>query len=225
MKKRFLTALLPLYLMGWSQPPVCKSTRELTAKSNADSSQEMLELNKICPAIQIDLRYAISNNFVGRRMYPKGTDYTFLRREPARAICNVHRDLAEKGLGLKIWDAYRPYSVTKAFWDLIGDERYVANPAKGSGHNRGVSVDLTIIRLDTGEELPMGTDFDHFSDSAHQDFTALPGPALENRKMLRTLMEKHGFLAYKEEWWHYSWPSPERYPLLDISFQRLRKRH
>ncbi len=157
-------------------------------------------------------------------MYPKGINYTFLRREPATAICIIQRILAEKGLGLKIWDAYRPYSVTQAFWDLIGDERYVANPAKGSGHNRGVSVDLTIIRLDSGEELPMGTDFDHFSDSAHHDFAALPSTILENRALLRSTMEKHGFLAYKEEWWHYSWPSPERFALLDIPFQRLRKK-
>jgi len=127
------------------------------------------------------------------------------------------------GYGLKIYDAYRPYSVTKKFWDLVHDERYVANPAKGSGHNRGIAADLTIIDLKTKKELKMPTGFDNFTDSAHHDFVNLPGDILKNRKLLKETMEKYGFLEFATEWWHYSLPEPEKYDVLDLSFGELKK--
>lgn len=183
----------------------------------------MIELKTICKDLVYDLRYAGKDNFVGRRMYPAKTRTTYLRRDPAMALRNVQAELQEKGLSLKIWDAYRPYSVTVAFWELIGDERYVANPAKGSGHNRGIAVDLTIIRSNNRKELDMGTGFDHFSDTAHHSFTALPETVLQNRTLLRSIMEKHGFKTYEEEWWHYSWPQPTKYEILDIPFMKLKR--
>ena len=109
-------------------------------------------------------------------------------------------------------------------WDLIKDERYVANPSKGSGHNRGLSVDLTIITLNTGQELDMGTGFDHFSDTAHQDFTSLAGQVLKNRKLLKETMEKYGFKALSTEWWHYSWTNDRNYAVLDIDFKKLKSK-
>ncbi|HYE55097.1 MAG TPA: M15 family metallopeptidase, partial [Chitinophagaceae bacterium] len=128
-----------------------------------------------------------------------------------------------QGYGLKIWDAYRPYSVTEKFWEMVKDERYVANPAKGSGHNRGLAVDLTIINLATGKELDMGTGFDNFTDTAHHTFTQLSPTVLENRKLLRQTMESCGFTAFESEWWHYFLPNPGHYTILDIPFKKLGK--
>ena len=115
--------------------------------------------------------------------------------------------MAKQGLGLKIWDAYRPYAATQLMWNLVKDERYVANPAKGSGHNRGLAVDVTLINLQTGKELDMGTPYDHFSDTAHQSFVRLATEdILQNRKLLQATMEAAGFTALETEWWHYYWP-------------------
>lgn len=156
-----------------------------------------------------------------RLMYPAGTSRSFLRMPAARALARVQQELAAQGLGLKIFDAYRPYSVTVKFWELVKDERYVANPAKGSGHNRGIAVDLTIIDLQTGRELDMGTGFDNFTDTAHQSFTDLPSTVLENRRLLRTVMEKYGFVALETEWWHYYLRDGAHFELLDIPFKKL----
>jgi D-alanyl-D-alanine dipeptidase len=128
------------------------------------------------------------------------------------------------GLGLKIFDAYRPYSVTVKFWELVKDERYVANPAKGSGHNRGIAVDLTIIDLKTGKELDMGTGFDNFTDTAHHTFTSLPEEVLHNRLLLKSTMEKYGFIALESEWWHYYLANGNTFELLDIEFKKLKKK-
>jgi D-alanyl-D-alanine dipeptidase len=104
-------------------------------------------------------------------------------------------------------------------WELVHDERYVANPANGSGHNRGISVDLTIVDLVSGRELDMGTGFDNFTDSAHHSFASLPASVLRNRRLLKATMEKYGFKALETEWWHYSWPNDHRYDVLDIGFK------
>jgi len=158
-----------------------------------------------------------------RLMYPQNTNITFLRSPAAHALQQVQQELNEKGLGLKIFDAYRPYSVTVLFWDLVKDERYVADPAKGSGHNRGIAVDLTIIKRQTGQELDMGTGFDNFTDSAHQDFTNLPEATLQNRNLLKTVMEKYGFKPLDTEWWHFFLADGDRFELLDIDFKELKK--
>lgn len=185
-----------------------------------DSLQKMVSIAQFIPTATIDLRYATKENFTGKRLYPKG-DETFLRLPVARALRAAANELQLLGYQINIWDAYRPYSVTKKMWDLIGDERYVANPAKGSGHNRGLSVDLTLTK--NGEEINMGTGFDHFSDTAHHSFSALPADVMANRRLLRTVMEKHGFRALETEWWHYSWPNDRQYEVLDIPAKKLRK--
>ena len=208
------------------------STKKLTVISKwseykrevkTDSSKQMIELKSLMPNIVYDLRYATTNNFMHRLMYPTGTNNTFLRSPVAHALTKVQHELNEKGLGLKIFDAYRPYSVTEKFWELVHDERYVANPAKGSGHNRGVAVDLTIINLKTSEELNMGTGFDNFTDSAHHSFTNLPEEVLQNRNLLKTTMEKHGFKLFETEWWHYFFSGGDRFEVLDIDFSKFRK--
>ncbi len=191
--------------------------------STNDSNMQMISLQKIIPDIVLDLRYATTNNFMKRIMYKEIPTYTFLRLPAAKALINVQHELHKMGYGLKIFDAYRPYFVTEKFWELVHDDRYVADPKKGSGHNRGIAVDLTIINLATKQELKMPTGFDNFTDSAHHDFINLSEEVLMNRKLLKQMMEKFGFIAFATEWWHYSLPNPEKYDVLDLSFSQLKK--
>jgi D-alanyl-D-alanine dipeptidase len=141
----------------------------------------------------------------------------------ARALARVQQELNEKNLSLKIWDVYRPYNVTEKMWEMIKDERYVADPKKGSGHNRGIAVDLTIIDRPTGKELDMGTGFDNFTDTTHQDLKNLSPGILDNRALLKTVMEKNGFVALETEWWHFFWNSPD-FELLDIDPKKFKKK-
>ncbi len=201
---------------------VIKNTSTLNATIKSDSNKQMVDIKNLIPGIIPDLRYATANNFMKRKLYPKIAT-TYLRLPAAKALQHVQIELNEMGLGLKIFDAYRPYSVTEKMWEPIKDDRYVADPKKGSGHNRGIAVDLTIINLKTKAELNMGTGFDNFSDTAHQTFTALPEEILRNRNLLKTLMEKYGFKALETEWWHYSLPNAKDFELLDISFKSLKK--
>lgn len=187
-----------------------------------DSLKQMVELKTLIPNIHYELRYASANNFTGKRLYSKKLKTTYLRTAAAAALSKVQADLNQKGLGLKIFDAYRPYGVTVKFWEMIKDERYVANPSRGSGHNRGLAVDLTIVDLKTGKELDMGTAFDNFTDTAHHVFSQLPQPVLDNRKLLKETMLKHGFELFDTEWWHYSWPNDREYEVLDLDFKVLK---
>ncbi len=195
-------------------------TLHKTTKANAD--KQMVDLKKVIPNVVFDLRYATTNNFMKMKLYPTITT-TYLRSAAAKALEQVQIELNKQNLGVKIFDAYRPFSITEKMWEPIKDERYVANPKNGSGHNRGIAVDLTIINLKTQEELPMGTGFDNFSDTAHQTFTALPKQTLNNRNLLKNIMEQNGFKVLETEWWHYSLPNAKDYELLDIPFRKLKK--
>ncbi|ANH80726.1 hypothetical protein A8C56_06815 [Niabella ginsenosidivorans] len=192
-----------------------------SVKKQADN--RMVELKTQIPNLVYELHYATTDNFMHRLMYPAGTKTTFLRQPAVAALQKVQSVLNRQGLGLKIFDAYRPFSVTKKFWELIKDERYVANPASGSNHNRGTAVDLTIINLKTGRELPMGTGFDNFTDTAHHTFTHLPETVLKNRIYLKNLMEQNGFKALNTEWWHYTYQGMRNYDVSDLSFKQLTK--
>lgn len=205
-----------------SRPVVTAAWKAYKEQVGQDSTKKMIELRTLIPGLIYDLRYAGIHNFMHRRMYPRGTKETFLRLPAARSLSRVQEELNKQGLGLKIFDAYRPYSVTVKFWELVKDERYVANPLKGSGHNRGIAVDLTLINLKTGEELDMGTGFDNFTDTAHHGFTGLPATILQNRLLLKSIMEKNGFKALDTEWWHYFLADGNRFELLDIDFKKLK---
>jgi zinc D-Ala-D-Ala dipeptidase len=209
---------------SYTRPPVVDKWKHYREIALHDSTQRMIELTTIIPSLVYDLRYSGTNNFMHRRMYPAGTKKTFLRLPAAHALKNIQDELKSKGLGLKIFDAYRPFSVTVKFWELVRDERYVANPSKGSGHNRGIAVDLTIINLKSGKELDMGTGFDNFSDTAHSYYALLPQNVLDNRKLLRTVMEKYGFKVFETEWWHFYLPESSKYEILDLSFKELLKK-
>lgn len=205
------------------RPPVTKKLQKYYKQIKDDSTKRMVELKSIIPGLVYDLRYASTENFMQRLMYQVNTNQTFLRLPASLALLKVQQELNSTGLGLKIFDAYRPYSVTEKFWELVRDERYVANPARGSGHNRGIAIDLTIVTLKTGKELDMGTGFDNFTDTAHHSFTGLSAEILKNRKLLRSLMEKHGFKALETEWWHYFLQDAGKFELLDIPFSQLGK--
>ncbi len=184
---------------------------------------DLVELVKIDPTLRLDIRYATANNFLGFPVYPEAR--AFLQREAAMAIKAANAELHDQGLGLLILDAYRPHSVTQVMWDRTSESKraYVADPAKGSRHNRGAAVDLTIVNLSTGKPLPMPSRYDDFSEKAHHSYMGAPPAALENRSRLRALMEKHGFQPLSNEWWHYDFAGWEKYPISNQSFQELSK--
>lgn len=201
---------------------VITSTVQLQKTCQLAPGKQMVDLKKRIPGLVLDLRYAGPDNFMHKALYPS-LGNSFLRQAAAEALALVQEALKAQGYGLKIFDAYRPYSVTEAMWEAVKDDRYAADPRKGSGHNRGIAVDLTLIRLDTKLELDMGTGFDNFSDTAHQDFQQLPAAVLQNRQLLKTTMEQFGFRALATEWWHYYLPDSDNFELLDISFEALHK--
>jgi D-alanyl-D-alanine dipeptidase len=221
----FVTTLSPCSLQAqptYQRPVVIEKKSEYKSLVRKDPDQALIELRTVIENPVYDLRYATSQNFTGQALYPLGTRFCYLRKPAAEALSRVAASLRKKGWGLKIFDAYRPFGVTELFWKLIGDERYVANPAKGSGHNRGIAVDLTLIDLHTQQELDMGTGFDNFSDTAHHSFTDLPATVLQNRKLLREEMIAQGFVALETEWWHYSLPNGAKFGLLNIPFKKIR---
>lgn len=182
----------------------------------------MIDLRKIIPGITIDLKYCGKDNFLHQPIYTY-TSTTYLRKPAAEALARAAAVLKEQGIAIKVWDAYRPYAATVKMWEPVKDDRYAADPKFGSGHNRGVAVDLTLINLKTGQELNMGTGFDHFSDTAHINFTALPKDVLANRLLLQQTMEQQGFKVLETEWWHFYLPDAKKYELLDLSFRQLQQ--
>jgi D-alanyl-D-alanine dipeptidase len=201
---------------------VIEKTKDLQNEISLDSNKKMEDLRKLIPGIHLDLKYATVHNFMNEKLYPP-TRTTFLRKPAADSLKKVVEYLKKNNLTIKIFDAYRPYSVTEKMWEKVKDSRYAADPSKGSGHNRGAAVDLTLIDLTTKKELDMGTGFDNFTDSAHIDFTELPEKILNNRNILKTAMEKFGFIQLTTEWWHYYLPNSSSYEVLDISFADLKK--
>ncbi len=185
---------------------------------------DFVDVAQFSPHIKLDICYATDNNFLHRAVYPQAR--CFLRYETALALNEVQKELESIGLGLKIFDGYRPLSVQKMMWKIMPDARYVANPAKGSRHNRGAAVDVTLVDS-TGKELDMPTPFDDFTERAHHDYNKLPPKVRLNRWILKTVMEKHGFKPIRTEWWHYDLTGWKKFPVEDISFdeldQRLRK--
>lgn len=159
------------------------------------------DLSIIQRDVILDLRYATENNFLGEVLYD--CPRCLLRPEVALALQRVHWDLQEKGLGIKVFDCYRPQFVQEKMWEIKPDPNYVANPRKGSMHTRGLAVDVTLVDSD-GEELNMGTDFDHFGVEAHVDYLQHPDEVLENRTLLRETMENYSFKGIRTEWWHFS---------------------
>lgn len=179
----------------------------------------LVEIKKYVPDIALDIRYATTNNFMHRQMYAQAK--AFARLTVVLALKQVEADLKKRGLGLKIYDAYRPYAVTVKFYEMARDTNFVADPRKGSKHNRGCAIDLTLIDLKTGRELDMPTGFDSFSKKASANYTPLPKREYANRELLKSVMQAHGFTVYRTEWWHYDFNGWMNYPLLDIPFSDI----
>lgn len=177
----------------------------------------LLDIQSEIPNIKVELRYATENNFTGRIVYNFRT--CLLRQGVIDKLRNVQTELETMGLGLKIWDGFRPIEAQWKFWELVPDERYIADPRKGGRHTRGTAVDLTLIDQE-GQELPMPSDFDDFSEKAHVNYTGAAPEEIANRELLKTVMEKHGFEGIATEWWHFDLLGWEKYPPLDAAFSR-----
>lgn len=163
------------------------------------------ELKRLDSSFVLDLRYATDSNFVGETMYQCGR--CFLRPAAALSLAEIQDSLRRRGLGLKLFDCYRPLPVQWRLWNKVPDRRYVADPRKGSQHNKGVAVDLTIIDLTTGEVLDMGTSYDYFGGEAwHRATVGFQEPIRGNRELILSLMEGFGWKRTNSEWWHYSYP-------------------
>ncbi len=161
--------------------------------------------------IELDIRYATKDNFVKKQLYD--CPRCFLRPEAAQEILIINEELKVKGLKLKLFDCYRPKPIQQKLWNIKPDARYVTPPSKGSMHNRGLAVDLTIID-EKGNQLDMGTSYDYFGVKAYHTTTNLPKKVLNNRKLLKSMLESHGFRSIRTEWWHYSY-TKQTYPLSD----------
>ncbi len=189
------------------------------ASVTVNPNNELIEIKKAIPSIALDVRYATKNNFMKQVMYKQPR--AFARKPVVEQLKAIQSELAKKGYGLKIFDAYRPYAITIAFYEKASDKNFVANPAKGSKHNRGCAVDLTIIDLKTGKDIPMPTPYDSFEAAAAPHFNELPADVIKNRDFLIATMHAHGFKVIYNEWWHFDFNGWQDYDLMDIAFQDL----
>jgi len=206
--------LLPLSLAGQDGPP----------KEAGRRAPDLVELVTLDPRIRLEIRYATATNEFGKPFYKEAR--AFLQRPAAEALARVNASLKAKGYGLLVYDGYRPWRVTKEFWDLTpeGKKIFVANPKNGSRHNRGGAVDLTLYALDTGKEADMGGAYDEMSKRSYVTFENGPDEALERREVLRKAMEVEGFFPYPWEWWHFDWKDWRDYPVLDVPFEEIPKK-
>jgi len=180
----------------------------------------LVEPSGLDKTIILDIRYATDNNFTGQKVYPSARCY--LRADIAAKLLKVQDSLRPKGLGLKVYDCYRPFSVQERFWSIMPDERYVLEPVrkdgvmvKSSRHNKGAAVDVTLVDA-RGRELPMPTGYDDFTDKAHRDSTAASSEARTNSLLLEKAMAAQGFEPLSTEWWHFDGPGWQQYPPLDL---------
>jgi CubicO group peptidase (beta-lactamase class C family)/D-alanyl-D-alanine dipeptidase len=184
---------------------------------------DLVELVALDPTIKLDIRYAGTNNFLTTPFYTSAKAY--MQRPAAEALVRAHRKLAKRGYGLLVFDAYRPWHVTKMFWDATPEDKhiFVADPSQGSRHNRGCAVDLTLYDRKTGKAVPMVSGFDEFSDRAYPDYPGGTSRQRWHRALLRRAMEAEGFSVYEAEWWHFDFRDWRRYPILNLTFEELHR--
>ena len=183
---------------------------------------DLVELKKLSPDIKLDIRYATNVNLAGRPVYKEAR--AFLQRPAAEALLKVDKDLHKQGYGLLIFDGYRPWSVTKLFWDITPAENknFVADPKKGSKHNRGCAVDLSMYDLSTGQEIEMPGVYDEMSERSLPDYKGGTEKQREMRDLLRASMEAHGFTVYEYEWWHFDYKDWPSYRIGNIPFDKIK---
>lgn len=182
---------------------------------------DLVEIDKLIPDAKLDIRYATLNNFTGRAVYSEPR--ALLVSAAADYLVQAATAFRQKGLGIWVWDAYRPLSVTQLFWELTPKHlrSFVGNPSEGSIHNRACAVDMTLYNLSNGEPLKMPSEFDEFTDRARMSYVPKDPQVLRNRDELQQTMEAHRFKVYQDEWWHYNFVGFKQYPVLDVSFEEL----
>ncbi len=180
----------------------------------------LVDVTTLIPDLKLDIRYATPDNFTHVAVYPAAR--CFLREDVAKRLARVQADLKKEGLGLKVYDCYRPFSIQQKFWALVPDEDWVAKPVEkngkpvsGSKHNRGAAVDLTLVDA-AGNALPMPSGFDDFTEKARRNYTGGDKAARENSRKLEAAMQKQGFEPLASEWWHFDGPGWQGYELLDV---------
>ena len=206
--------LLALVALAFSQGPPKEAGPFL--------EPDLVELVKLDPSIKLDIRYATKNNFLGTPVYKEAR--AFLQRPAAEALVRVHQELRPRGYGLVVFDGYRPWSVTKAFWDATPEDKkiFVADPARGSRHNRGAAVDLSMFELATGKLVQMPSEYDEMTERSHINYECGSAESKRLRSILRTAMETEGFVVYEPEWWHYDYKDWQQYPIQNIAFDKIK---
>ncbi len=191
------------------------------AKENVTSTNELVEIIKFDPTLKIDIRYATKNNFLGRPVYKVAK--AFLQKSVLEDLVKVNKELHKDGYGLLIFDGYRPWSITKLFWDetLPDKRKFVADPETGSIHNRGCAVDLTLYDLKTGKEIKMPSEYDTFSEAAYPTYMGGTTDEHFRRDYLIKQMQKHNFTVYEYEWWHFNHKDCDKYEILNIPLEEI----
>lgn len=182
---------------------------------------ELINLENYIPELVLEIRYATENNFTKEKIYSLAKAYA--RKPVAEALKNAQVEFKKQGLGIKVFDAYRPYFATVKFYEVYHDTTYVASPYRGSRHNRGCAIDMTLVDLKTGKDLPMPTEYDSFRKEAWPT-TPVSDPVIQkNRDLTISIMSKHGFKVNSSEWWHFDFIGWQKFDVLDISFEELEK--
>ncbi len=201
------------------KPVVISRFHQYQAAVKSNPNNTLVEIKKAIPDINLDIRYATTHNFMQQVMYKQAR--AFARKPVVEALKKIQTQLKQKGYGLKIFDGYRPYTITVAFYNKASDKHFVANPNKGSKHNRGCAVDLTLIDLKTGKEVPMPTAYDSFEKAAAANYAFAAPELKKNRDFLIATMQQNGFKVLANEWWHFDFKGWEQYDLMDIPFEKL----
>lgn len=206
MKQHFFILILTLISCKNIQPveyseELIEKNLNVISKNNSINDSTFVNVLDFNKNFVLDLKYATTDNFLKTKVYdcPK----CLLRYKTLKMLLLAQEDFKKLGYSIKLFDCYRPHDVQKKMWTILPDANYVADPAKGSLHNRGGAIDLTLIDKN-GKEVDMGTPFDDFTEASAHSYQNLSQEVLENRKLLKTIMEKHGLLAIKSEWWHYN---------------------
>lgn len=192
------------------------------AKENTTHTNELVEIIKLDSTLKLDIRYATKNNFLKRPVYKVAK--AFLQKPVAEDLIKVNKELHKDGYGLLIFDGYRPWSVTKLFWDEIdlAKRKFVADPKTGSIHNRGCAVDLTIYDLKTEKEIKMPSEYDTFSDAAYPSYMGGTSEERSKRNFLIKVMETHNFKVHPNEWWHFDHRDCNKYEILDVPIEEVK---
>jgi D-alanyl-D-alanine dipeptidase len=215
---------LAVLLLGTIFSTLAFAQQEPPKEAGSFRQPELVEIIGLDPTIRLDIRYATKNNFTGHAVYKQAR--AFLQRPAAEALLRVNAALRQQGYGLLVFDGYRPWAVTKAFWDFTPEalREFVADPQKGSRHNRGCAVDLTMFELKSGRQVKMPSEYDEMTERSHINYQCALPEARSLRDALRAAMEAEGFKVYEPEWWHYDYKDWREYPILNISFKEIKNK-